>query len=142
MIVEEDILKKIEESEKIEDSFQLIRLYENYKKYNDIYLKDNIKKINIIDIKIAYENIKVNVEDILKINNKSKIDKLICNNFEKLQVYINHFKIDNNEIFNNTLEIITNLEILLDLPISFPNYIVKCLEKLLNKNNDNKKLNK
>lgn len=128
MINKENVLNKIKETDKISEKVLLIKLYEYYKNNSE---NKNIEKkdVTILDIKIAYENIKSNLDISLKHNNK--INNYIRNNFEILQTYINNFEISNKDCLNDTLELITHLELMMGLSVSFPKYVTYCLDKKL-----------
>ena len=132
MINEDMIYDKINETNDINEKKLLLKLYFDY---NKCYEKKD-RKINLIDIKASYENIKYNL---YKCNKIDLID--YANNYiSLLRVYINHFDSSNKECLISILKLITYLEATLNMNITFPEVIEMCInDKMKIKENKEEK---
>lgn len=133
MITKEEIKEKIKNVD-FANAILLIGMYDLY------HLQTNKNtdyiKCNIMDVKIAYDRIStvINENEIKNI----KIQKLVEDKYKMLSLFVNHVE----ENFKNykwtIMELITELEVLLKLNITFPGILELCLNKKLEKGKEYK----
>lgn len=112
----------------------LFRLYDEYK--NNFIEDDTMfSKISILDLKTAYTSIVRKASNISEAQEKYFSSDYILNMIKDelliLTRYISHFNELKQDVLEETINSITRLEVILKLPISFPFYLERCLEKEL-----------
>lgn len=114
----------------------ILRLYDEYKKNVKLENNEDYDFVNVLNINVAYNNIKNVLDD-----KNLKIDYYLYNDKIKgsiqmysnmLASYINNFDKKNSKKTEDIVELITILECLLKLPISFPSSVSVCIEKFIN----------
>ena len=135
MIAKEEIKDKIKNTD-FADAILLIGLYDLYKSQSNKNTNTYNIKYDLMNVKIAYDKIStyINENEIKNI----KIQKLVEDRYKTLTLFVNHVE----ENFKNykweIMELITELEILLKLNITFPEISELCLNKKLEKGKEYK----
>lgn len=130
----EDVLKTIQENDDIVENSLILRLYDEYEK-NDIEKSD--EKVSLAKIQNAYNRISINIEN-MKINDK--LSSKIMMYYIILKSDMDNFSIKDKKNIEKTVDLITILEALLKLDITFINNVENCLEKQLYKEKTNKRM--
>jgi len=125
MIAKEEIKDKIKNTD-FADAILLIGLYDLYKSQSNKNTNTYNIKYDLMNVKIAYDKISTYI-------NENEIK-----NIKTLTLFVNHVE----ENFKNykweIMELITELEILLKLNITFPEISELCLNKKLEKGKEYK----
>ena len=139
------ILDQLKNTNNVSEKFLLTRLYENYIYHQDLFIDKNFKlEVTLLDIKATY----IEILQKIRLQNTSKsfdhnLSNAIKNQLMLLENLMTHFDKTDREKVLETLEHITYLECLLEIPVSFPDIIETCLEhKILLKENFSKERKK
>ena len=132
MIQKSEILAAINDSDNNKKTL-LLKLYRQYiamSNENEDVKKTDVRKTNI---KLAYDRIKTLAEDkgLISYSSIANVSDAILEDYNNLDVLVRHL----DETFENQkddiAETITRLEVLLKLPVTFPQYVPKVLNKVL-----------
>ena len=132
----ERITNFIKNSDDISHNILLMRLFEEYENRNNKIAKN---EISLIDLKKAHTNINKKVNYIDKEENEYYTNLNLLNTIKRNVIMLNacltNFDTDDRDNINLALDLITKLECLLKIPISFPDNIEPCLQKSLDEKN-------
>ena len=123
----EDVLNTIQENDDIVENSLILRLYDEYEK-NDVE-KSN-EKITIIKINNAYNRISAKIKELKVMDSFSE---RISKYYIILRTDMDNFSINDRKNIERVLNLITILEALLKLDITFISNVENCLEKELEK---------
>lgn len=133
------------EIEKCDDLAQRVLMYRLYTEYLK-KLNKNIteKKDNKLFIKLlsSYNNIAEEVVSKDYLNNGENYEKVynrIDNDYLLLKSYFSNLELKNREQLKETIDLITEIECLLKLKVSFPESLERCLNKEIEKNEEKSK---
>lgn len=134
---EEDIINSVSLSNDNLHSVILLRLYDDYQKYLQ-NRNFNIEDISMLEIRNSYDNICKKIE-----GNKTSsetfynknVDSYIENEFLILKNAISSCDKKDKDKLDEIIALITELESLLKIKISFPNALEKCISNKLKKEN-------
>ena len=129
----EDVLNTIQENDDVVENSLILRLYDEYEK-NDVE-KSN-EKITIIKINNAYNRISAKIKE-LKV--MDPFSERIAKYYIILRTDMDNFSINDRKNIERVLNLITILEALLKLDITFISNVENCLEKELEKKKVNKR---
>jgi len=132
--LEDLVLGKLANENDFSKNVILIRLYDEYQK-NKIKLESDI---TLLSLKNSYTNI-INKINILSLDDGFYNEytlKCIKDNLLKLKMYFESFELNNTKKVKECINVITTLECLLKLPVSFPSSLYDCLKKELKKGSE------
>lgn len=129
--LEEKILNSFSKDMNSELRHKLIKLYNTYKQI-DIVQKE--PKRNLIEIEESFQNI------IIKLNyTNDKLDNDIIEDYIMLSDCIKNYDENDSRTINKTIQLLTKLEILLGLPITYSSQAKKSIDELFDNEIVNKK---
>ncbi len=130
-----DIVEKLNERNDLFYDVLILRMYDEYKKLESIRdnsFDDNIQ-INPLKIYNSYNNINIQFQKYKRTNYFSnEVNKEIEKQIIMLSSCIQKFQTHNKITVQNTIDLITKLECILNLPVTFPSAIENYLFKQLN----------
>ena len=118
-----DIVEKLNERNDLFYDVLILRMYDEYKKLESIHdnsFDDNIQ-INPLKIYNSYNNINIQFQKYKRTNYFSnEVNKEIEKQIIMLSSCIQKFQTHNKITVQNTIDLITKLECILNLPVTFP----------------------
>lgn len=130
----EYIVEKLNEKNNLFYDVLILRMYDEYKKIgtiNNDFFDDEFKS-NPLKIYNAYNNINIQFQ---KYKKNSYFSKGVTKEIEKqlimLSSCIQSFQTNNKTLVQTTIDLVTNLECILNLPVTFPSKIESCLFRQL-----------
>ena len=121
-----DIVEKLNERNDLFYDVLILRMYDEYKKLESIrdnLFDDNIQ-INPLKIYNSYNNINIQFQKYKRTNYFSnEVNKEIEKQIIMLSSCIQKFQTHNKITVQNTIDLITKLECILNLPVTFPSAI-------------------
>ena len=127
----DEIVNKMNSIKDLKTKILIVRLFDEYQKVESTALDD----VSLLKIKTALENLN---EGLNKINfecNKYLKDEKLLNeikeDFVVLKIHLRNFNKNNKVQVQKTIDLITKLECLLKLPITFKSNIGNVLEETL-----------
>ena len=122
--LEEKILKSFKRNMDSKLRHELIYLYNIYNIYKQSSYKD--PKRNLIEIEESYKNV------LKEIDTKNKeLDDSIVQYYVMLSDCINNYDENNSVVKEKTIQLLTKLEILLNLPVTYKSQIEKNIADLV-----------
>lgn len=130
---EKVILDALLNSTDINKRILLLRLYDEYQKYQAIGF-DNSENVELLNIKASYEAITKKFLSLYskEYSNNLKTYDYLRKDILMLDDFISNFDMRKKKKVLHCMYLITKLECLLQLPVSFPSFIEVCIEKEIN----------
>lgn len=136
---------QIEKCNDLSQRVLMYRLYIEYLKNSNKHITEQTDKKLFIKLLSSYNKIakKVISKDYLDSGkNYEKVYSRISNDYLLLKSYFSNLELKDKDQINETIDLITEMECLLKLKISFPESLERCLNKEIEKNEEkNKKEN-
>lgn len=136
---------QIEKCNDLSQRVLMYRLYIEYLKNSNKHIIEQTDKKLFIKLLSSYNKIakKVISKDYLDSGkNYEKVYNRISNDYLLLKSYFSNLELKDKNQINETIDLITEMECLLKLKISFPESLERCLNKEIEKNEEkNKKEN-
>lgn len=133
-ITEEKITEAINENKDISFSIILLRLYDEYQAVSQTE-QHKYQDISLLKLQSARRAIIQNINAMLCLKESYFTNKKIVDKIQTDVLLLNdcftNFDIHNQSKFQKTIDLITTLECLLKLPITFPFNIKHCIENQL-----------
>lgn len=131
--------------EKCNDLAQRVLMYRLYNEYlKNLNKHTTEQKDNKLSIKLlfSYNNIAKEVISKDYLNNGENYERVynrISNDYLLLKSYFSNLELKDKEQVKETIDLITEIECLLKLKISFPESLERCLQKEIEKNEEKSK---
>lgn len=130
-----DIVEKLNERNDLFYDVLILRMYNEYQKLK--FISDNAfekdTQINFLRIYSSYNNINIRFQKYKKTNYfNNEVNQKIEKQIIMLSSCIQKFQTHNKAIVQNTINLMTKLECILNLPVTFPSAIERCLFEQLN----------
>lgn len=145
-MVKKDYLNEINvQIEKCNDLSQRVLMYRLYTEYLKNLNKDTTEQTDkklFIKLLSSYSNITKEVVSKDYLDNGKNYEKVynrISNDYLLLKSYFSNFELKDKDQTKETIDLITEMEILLKLKVSFPESLERCLNKEIEKNEEKSK---
>lgn len=131
--------------EKCNDLSQRVLMYRLYTEYLKNLNKDTTEQTDkklFIKLLSSYSNITKEVVSKDYLDNGKNYEKVynrISNDYLLLKSYFSNFELKDKDQTKETIDLITEMECLLKLKISFPEFLERCLNKEIEKNEEKSK---
>ena len=136
------IQTEIEKCDDLAPRVLMYRLYIEYLKNSNKHITEQTDKKLFIKLLSSYNKIakKVISKDYLDSGkNYEKVYNRIDNDYLLLKSYFSNLELKNREQLKETIDLITEIECLLKLKVSFPESLERCLNKEIEKNEEKSK---
>ena len=145
-MVKKDYLNEINvQIEKCNDLSQRVLMYRLYTEYLKNLNKDTTEQTDkklFIKLLSSYSNITKEVVSKDYLDNGKNYEKVynrISNDYLLLKSYFSNFELKDKDQTKETIDLITEMECLFKLKVSFPEYLERCLNKEIEKNEEKSK---
>lgn len=145
-MVKKDYLNEINvQIEKCNDLSQRVLMYRLYTEYLKNLNKDTTEQTDkklFIKLLSSYSNITKEVVSKDYLDNGKNYEKVynrISNDYLLLKSYFSNFELKDKNQTKGTIDLITEMECLLKLKVSFPESLERCLNKEIEKNEEKSK---